>query len=351
MFKRVSDAAAWRYERNVLPRTSHGLVRDPLLAEELLTERCVMLCHLNRSGGNLLMRLFDNHPDCNVWPYNFKIGRHLKNWDEDQWMTDEEFSRLPKSKAWLWSNLVYDERFTLWRRNGYVFKWDNHDDSKPIEMNTNSAEIYAAFSHLYDYKFSGKLDVKSFVACVFAAYQYGWRNGKNRNTDKLFNVWFSMNHYSYLDHVSRFISTHSVDAKIVTLFREPASYLASALEIGKMGYDQAGLIKLYENQARDIAEAKERFGDQIKLVRFEDLVQNRKSVMDDLADWIGITPSSSLYEPTFNGESTRPNTSFTSDNRPIEQQVVSRGEKLTDEARTSLDASDMAACYDRLLRA
>src|SRR6476469_9076560 len=52
-------------------RAEHAVsVREPL----------VLVSQIQRSGGTLLSRLFDGHPECHAHPYELKLGKEQPEW-------------------------------------------------------------------------------------------------------------------------------------------------------------------------------------------------------------------------------------------------------------------------------
>jgi hypothetical protein len=76
---------------------------------------------------------------------------------------------------------------------------------------------------------------------------------------------------------------------------------------------------------------KDKFGERVCILRFEDLVSNTELVMHHLADFLGIQFDRILLTPTFNRFPIRANTSFNADQHGIVASTLSRYKMLSEE--------------------
>ena len=76
---------------------------------------------------------------------------------------------------------------------------------------------------------------------------------------------------------------------------------------------------------------KKTYGDRVCIITFEDLIQRTQSVMNYLADFLGIQFDDILLTPTFNKIPIKPNTSFKLENPGIMISALERYKTLSRE--------------------
>jgi hypothetical protein len=132
------------------------------------------------------------------------------------------------------------------------------------------------------------------------------------------------------DGLDRFFSIYP-DGRLISILRDPLSWFTSAKGRAP-GSEPGTLLDIWQRSAREMLEARRRFGAQVAVVRFDELVLDTPGVMRRLADWLGIEFDERLLTPTFNGYPVGPNSSFeTSETGVVSAPVERYRELLTDE--------------------
>jgi hypothetical protein len=129
------------------------------------------------------------------------------------------------------------------------------------------------------------------------------------------------------------------DGRHITCVREPKARTASKLVFS----GERELIADYADGWRAATElqlqAKERYGERVLLLTFEQLVTQTERTMRALAGWLDIEFDPILTEPTFNGFSIKANSSFAVSNHGVLHEPLDNWrEALSDEEAGIIDA-------------
>jgi sulfotransferase family protein len=292
---RVAAGAPWEqldelgeYRELCRTRLEHLVpVREPLL-----------LCsQIQRSGGTLLSRLFDGHPECHAHPYELKLGRAQPQWPQI------DLADAPKR----WFKLLYEEKVGRHLTAGY---------SKP-GLKTTEIEVFP-------FLFLPRLQKLVFDRCVaewpigrvrdvfdayFTSYFNGWLDNQNLYSGpKRVVTAFTPRTNLDPDSVQRFFEAYP-DGTLVTLVRDPRAWYGSAVRHRRQYEDLEAALDLWRQSAEAALAAREGYGGRAVVLTYEQLVLEPESTMRTLAEHVGITWSPVLLEPTFNGRAVRPNSS------------------------------------------
>ena len=103
------------------------------------------------------------------------------------------------------------------------------------------------------------------------------------------------------------------DGRLISIVRDPRGWLTSSRGRQKPEERDPSVKRALEDwlrSTREAIEAKRRYGDQVAVVAFEDLVLAPASTMRDLARWLEIEDDPQLAMPTFNRLPVGANSSF-----------------------------------------
>jgi hypothetical protein len=110
-------------------------------------------------------------------------------------------------------------------------------------------------------------------------------------------------------NLERFFGAYP-EGKLISVVRDPRAWYVSASKYKPHYFgDVEDALELWRRSARAAIESASRFDPNVLLLTYEQLVLNTEETMRAAADWIGITMSPRLVEPTFNGWSIRANSS------------------------------------------
>jgi hypothetical protein len=307
----MTDAQAEAIYRRIAKTRSAHLVR--------VHQPLAMITQAPRSGGTLLLRLLDGHPQCHSIPHELGVG-----WPQ----------RLPTERDQLWKVLV-DRKLVGQFEEGFL-------QSNPNLNRTRGTLPFLLPPPLHRQLFEralARLDTRTDRG-VYDAYFTGYFNawldcqslyGGRKRWITAFVPRLVTSHQKF----SRMLEVYP-DARVLSIVRDPASWYASAR---RWSPEFAGLVPAVEAWRVSVESAlryADCLGPAMRLVRFDDLLADPKGTTRAICTWLGIRYSGQLRRPTFNGHGIKANSSFPVDRRAILDAPLSR-------ADTELDARERAA--------
>jgi hypothetical protein len=266
----------------------------------------LLISQVQRSGGTLLARLFDGHPECFAHPMELKWGRPAK-WN---WPSFEADATLTAREA-------FDLLEELWVRKmiqqaGYSKYPQWEAGNKPRHRPK------------YPFAFDRGLQYEIFAAAFNVRRPGSRRDVLNAYMTALFNAWIDFqNLYStpkrwitcfiaglirQPDSLDRYFSDYP-DGRLVTLIRHPAAWFASASR-HTFSTDPVDAVQHWHESTQASVAAHERYGDRVMIVTFEDLVLRTDATMRAICRWMGLTFHDSLLQPTYNSMPVLSDSSF-----------------------------------------
>jgi hypothetical protein len=171
------------------------------------------------------------------------------------------------------------------------------------------------------------------------SYFSAWINNQNRSGEKKFITAFTPRLTMMEDNMESFFSVYP-DGRLISIVRDPRNWFPSACrhKIKKKKYqDITGALMQWKKSTRAMLRDKERYGDRVCIIRFEDLINATESVMRYLADFLGIEFDRVLLVPTFNKSPIKANTSFKLEKPGIMTSTLSRYTTLGKEQLDIID--------------
>jgi hypothetical protein len=284
LWEQLDELAEYRQLGHV--RADHVVpVREPM----------VLVSQIQRSGGTLLSRLFDGHPACHAHPYELKIG-HKARWPKLELDAPES-----------WFAALYEQKVGQHLVSGW---------SKPGLKET---EV-----DVFPFLFLPRLQKQLFDACIAEGPVERQRDVLDAYFTAYFNAWVdNQNLYSGPKKlVTAFTPRTNLDPKslkrffrdypdgwLVTIVREPRAWYASASRHRTEYHDLDAALELWRASATAAIEARERYGDRVVVLTYEELVKDTDGTMRKLAERFDIAWDPVLLVPTFNGRPVRANSS------------------------------------------
>ena len=119
------------------------------------------------------------------------------------------------------------------------------------------------------------------------------------------------------------------DGRLISIIRDPKNWFPSASRHNLEKYGDLGkALSQWNESAEGMLRNKERYGDRLSIIRFEDLVKCTEAVMRYLAKFLSIQFDDILLTPTFNKIAIKPNTSFKLEAPGITARVLYRYKTL-----------------------
>ena len=277
----------------------------------------VMISQVQRSGGSLLSQLFDGHPEVHAHPHELKIGNPKKYiWPQIDLRDSPE----------RWFEILFEDIVVRHLRHGYK-KMEKYEDTFLfIFLPSLQKEIF--FKYFDSVKANTLRDVfDAYMTSYFGA----WVNNQNVIGQKKMITAFTPRLAHFQENMKSYFSIYP-DGKLISIIRDPRNWFPSAV---RHNLDKYGDIRQALNQWNESAQSmlwnKERYGDRVCIINFDDLVKRTEAVMHYLAEFLNIQFDDILLTPTFNKIPIKPNTSFNLEDPGIIVSVLDRYKTLKQE--------------------
>jgi N-acylneuraminate cytidylyltransferase len=313
----------------VLPRPFTPRLRK-LLDERLRTlvrvdQPLVLISQIQRSGGTLLLRLLDGHPECHVAPFQLRG-------------IDEAAKRGVADRAEAWE-VLYDPKLaerTLGHRqqkrdvllDEYVHSFGLSTDIQRVIYDTCVGRTSeAATRHL--------------IACYLTSYFNAWLDYRNLDSGpKRWVVGFEPGIALSLRRRAAVRELYP-DGRVMSVIRDPWSWFASARRWEPRWQDREHALDEWCRVANGTLKWRKIAGARfVRLILFDELLSRTEETMRRLAAWLEIEFRPELLQPTFNGVPIGANTSFADVDTEISTRPLER-------AREHLAEDDVAYIEER----
>jgi Sulfotransferase family len=256
-----------------------------------------LISQAQRSGGTLLLRLLDGHPECNVIPFQLRG-------------LDAAAKQPPSNLDEAWK-AFYDPKLARRyeaghrQRKGDVLR---DEETFPFELQPDlQRAIFAACAS------DREPTLRNLFDCYFTSYFTAWLDYENLSTgEKRWVVGFEP---GVARSLSRRTAVRSIypDGRVVSILRDPWSWYASARRWEPRWAELEPALDHWCRVAKGTLKWRRHQGKQkreVRVVTFESLLVETEETMRRIAGWIGIEFRPELTQPTFNGRPIRANTSF-----------------------------------------
>jgi hypothetical protein len=284
----------------------------------------LLISQIQRSGGTLLSRLFDDHPACFAHPHELSWGRPAK-WDWPRLDPAQPAGVLFEALAEHW--IIEAVRAGGYRKDGPTGRFERHP-----------------------FVFSLALQRRAFDLALAARRPAGQRDVLDAWLTAFFNAWLDYQSlYGELrQYVTAFtprVNMHPAslagfwhdypDGRLVSIVRDPESWFASAQPHGAAYADIDAALALWTQSVRGTLDALAVRPSQVIVVLFDDLVERTEATMRRICASVGLSFTPTLVEPTFNGRPVESNSSFAS-RHCIDRAATGRGVSLGADARARI---------------
>jgi Sulfotransferase family len=312
---------------------SGDLVSDLLVAVERreatlvdVRQPLALISQLPRSGGTLMMRLFDGHPSCHA------VAHELS---PRMWAVTADIA-TDRDAAWARIyNTGLQARFTRGHKQSHA-KLNRSRELHPFLLPP------ALHRRLYDVAFARFADgtARSVLDSFFTGYFNGWLDNQNLNSGvkKQWITGFIPRLITTDEDMQRFWSTYP-DGRLISIVRSPRSWYASARAWSHEWRRIDRSMAQWRDGTSTAMRLKAERPEQVHLVAFETLVGNTEKAMRGVAKHLGLPFDAALLEPTFNRMPIKANSSF-----PVKTAGVVTGplnrdaERLTRAERAEIDS-------------
>jgi Sulfotransferase family len=307
-------------------RVEHSVaVREPL----------VLVSQIERSGGTLLSRLFDGHPECHAHTRELEIG--YPN-DKRHWPPID----LARPDSWF--EMLHEAHPGKYRRKG---DWSSKRGPERIPF-LFSIRLQR---EIFDRCVAGRSidSARDVIDCYFTSYFNAWLDNHNLYTGpKKVVTGFVPRLSLRLEELERFFGDYP-DGTFVSIVRNPCGWYLSfrGHRDANVEADVEGALGLWRRSTEVALEAHERRPERVLLVAYEALVRDPEATMRHVADRVGITMSPELLVPTFNGRPVAANSSSQIDGRGVLPERAEAWREILDAATTGRIGALSDDLYER----
>jgi hypothetical protein len=290
-----------------------------------ITSPVALISQIQRSGGSLLAQLFDSHPEVHAHPYELTIGKPKKYiWPKIDIKDNPE----------RWIEILFEDIVIKHFREGYK-KGPKADETfsffflPPLQKKI--------FLH-YINSFSS-ITLRDIYDAYMTSYFGAWLNYQNHYGDKKFVTAFTPRLAIVENSIESFFQIYP-DGRLISIVRDPKNWYPSALKhkAQKKKYGDIRIaLNLWIKNTQAMLRNKEKYGERVCIIKFEDLITKTESVMRYLAEFLDIQFHEVLLTPTFNQIPIRANTSFEAKQHGIMNSTLSRYKTLSEEDLNIID--------------
>ena len=278
----------------------------------LVNQPLVLISQVQRSGGTLLTRLFDGHPQVFAHPHELQWGFPTKtDWPNDQICKITQRNFAPQIKQLIQPWLLFASLEDSYSKADGNTKADKSEFD--FDLDKSRILFQSICSTLVGQKLrKSGLEVQSFdrrrdvFAAYFASLFYYLYDEEERDTfpNRRLITAFIPALINDAGSLARFRADYP-DGWLISIMREPSNWLASATPHFN---DRADVVihSWMSSTRAAINEAEKR----TILVDYRSLVTDTEAVMRAICERIGIDWHPCLLEPTFLGAPQMPNSSF-----------------------------------------
>jgi len=292
-----------------------------------VTSPLALISQIQRSGGTLLSQLFDGHPELHAHPHELKIGYPTKyTWPKLDLNDDPN----------RWLEILFEDKVLNHFRKGYRKQRGQNEFFLFVFLPSVQREIFLSYLGSISSK-----RLRDVFDAYMTSYFNAWLNNQNSSGQKKFVTAFTARLAMRKDNMQSFFETYP-DGRLISVIRDPRNWYPSASRHKPRVYGNIGkALDLWKESAQAMLWNKERYGDRVCILTFEDLVSKTESVMRHLAAFLEIKFDNTLLIPTFNKYPIKANTSFEAKQHGIINSTLNRYKMLPQEELEFIETTSM----------
>ena len=270
-----------------------------------INQDLIIISQIQRSGGTLLSQLFDTHPEIHSYPSELKLTNPKHDWTKKFNFTTFYNDQL----------LVSSAKYNNYKKDGFGLK-------KNLIINKFKFDFFLQKKIFED--LDVKNDLRTKLDAYFTSFFNSFLNYNNNNNLKKYIIAFLPRFIFKSENLDLFFSSYK-NGKILSIIRSPKSWLSSSINHSEI-YKKSPLkaLMLWKINALRTINAKRKFGSNIIIIDFDDLIDNTENTMKKLCKDLNIKFHKTLKVPSFNGEIIRSNSSFNSVHGKIDKKTLKR---------------------------
>jgi hypothetical protein len=309
-------------------QTTTGQSIDAKLASleniQPVTAPLALISQIQRSGGSLLSQLFDGHSQIYAHPYELKFGYPKKYY----WPRMDLNDRPER-----WFFLLFEDIVLEHMRKGFK-KGHKAKEVHPF----NFVPFLQQTIFLQYVSTAPTLSLRHIFDGYMTSYFNAWLNNSNLKGDhKKYVVAFTPRMSMFEENMENFYKIYP-DGKLISIVRDPKNWFPSASRHRRKDYgDISKALNQWKASVNAMIKNKERWEENVCIIRFEDLIAKTETVMQYLSNFLNIEFDDILLKPTFNRSLISANTSFELEKSKIIESTLNRYKSLRPEQLKTID--------------
>ena len=288
-----------------------------------VTSPLALISEIEGSRGSLLSQLFDGHPELHVHPHELMIG-----YPEEHIWPRIYLSDSPER----WFEVLFEDIVGEYNREGYKNEKDDKETFPFVFITSLQTEIF--LNHIGSVQ---SITLRDIFDAYMTSYFGAWLNNQNYCGSKKFITAYTPRLGMIKENMESFFEIYP-DGRLISLVREPKNWFTSARNSRPGSYADFGqALSVWKKNFQATLGNKERYGDRVCLIEFEDLVSKTESVMRYLAEFLGIKFDEILLTPTFNKFHVRANTSSKAKHQDTVNSLLSMENTLADHELNTIE--------------
>lgn len=300
-----------------------------------VTSPLALIAQIQGSGGALLNQLFDGHPALHVHPHELMIGYPEKsNWPKI------DLSDGPKR----WFEVLFEDIVSEYNREGYKLEKEDKETFPFVFISSLQREIFLNYIDSVQ-----SMTMRAIFDAYMTSYFGAWLNNQNYYGSKKFITAYTPRLGIIKENMESFFEVYP-DGRLISVVRDPKSWFPSAKRRWPGSYTEVGQAASQWNEgAQAILWNKEKYGDRVCLIKFEDLISQTEVVMRYLADFLASEFNDILLVPTFNKFPIKEDTTFKTENHGIVSSLPTEERTLTGQELDTIERMT-SATYPLVLK-
>jgi hypothetical protein len=282
-----------------------------------------LISQIQRSGGSMLSQLFDGHPQVHAHPHELKFG-------------------YPKKYIWppidlgdhpeRWFEILFEDSVVQHLRHGYK-KMEKYEETF-LFIFLPSLQKKIFLRYLNSIK---TVTLRDVFDAYMTSYFQAWVNNQNLIGVKKYITAFTPRLSMIDTNMASFFYIYP-HGRLISVVRDARNWFPSATrhQLDKYG-DIKKALEQWVDSARSMVRNKQKYGDRVCVITFEDLVRRTEAVMRYLADFLNLDFDDILLTPTFNKFPIKPNTSFKLEKPGIMVSALERYKTLSREELAAIE--------------
>jgi hypothetical protein len=312
-----------RKESNESKSPLQNLSRICLEHTSPVTSPLALISQIEGFGGSFLNQLFDGHPELHIHPHELMIGYTEKH----VWPKIDLDDRPER-----WFEILFEDIVNEHNREGYRRVREDNETFPFIFVAALQREIFLNYLDSIQ-----SIALRDVFNAYMTSYFGAWLSNQNYYSPKKFVTAYTRKLALIKENMEFFFEVYP-DGRVISVVRDVKSWFSSAGKRWPGGYADIGqALSAWNDSAQEMLWNKERYGDRVCLIKFEDLVSKTEAVMLYLAEYLGIEFQDILLVPTFNTLPLEINTSFQEEDHGEVNSHRSREETGTAEELNTID--------------